>query len=209
MSRKQMKTDLKALVALKFCKLVINSEKEKLSRTRWHMNLFGPPNTPYENGTFKLSITFTDGYPFRPPKIIFETKIFHLNFGSGTEVSIGNLMDCNPIYNENPTKYHTNLIESLKTIYSLLKNPCNQCICNYEIHRLYNEHKQVYNKIARQWTLKFAIKNGINYKIIKKELKKCKNNQYLSNICNIKLIKAKPSKRIDTNINVGIIIIYS
>ena len=58
MRKKQMKTDLKGLLALKFCKLVTNDEKKKLSDDRWYINLFGPPNTPYKNDTFQLSIKF-------------------------------------------------------------------------------------------------------------------------------------------------------
>ena len=31
--------------------------------------IHGPPQTPYEGGTFTLDITLPDAYPFEPPKL--------------------------------------------------------------------------------------------------------------------------------------------
>eukprot|EP01130_Rhizamoeba_saxonica_P015708 TRINITY_DN7099_c0_g1_i2.p1 TRINITY_DN7099_c0_g1~~TRINITY_DN7099_c0_g1_i2.p1 ORF type:complete len:234 (-),score=68.59 TRINITY_DN7099_c0_g1_i2:28-678(-) len=39
----------------------------------------GPLETPYEGGYFQLSINISDDYPFSPPKVVFETKIYHPN----------------------------------------------------------------------------------------------------------------------------------
>ena len=46
--------------------------------------IFGPSDTPYEGGKFKLNITVLDSYPFNPPKIKFETKIWLPNISSVT-----------------------------------------------------------------------------------------------------------------------------
>lgn len=45
----------------------------------WEAIIFGPENTPWEGGVFKLKLKFTDDYPTKPPTIIFKTKIFHPN----------------------------------------------------------------------------------------------------------------------------------
>lgn len=44
----------------------------------------GPSGTSYEGGTYKIDIKISSGYPFRPPTMRFETKIWHPNISSQT-----------------------------------------------------------------------------------------------------------------------------
>ncbi|CAO1322497.1 unnamed protein product [Diamesa hyperborea] len=44
----------------------------------------GPPDTPYEYGTFVLEIKVPESYPFNPPRVKFVTKIWHPNISSVT-----------------------------------------------------------------------------------------------------------------------------
>ena len=39
--------------------------------------ILGPPDTPYEGGTYKLEIKIPDTYPFNPPRVRFITKVLH------------------------------------------------------------------------------------------------------------------------------------
>jgi ubiquitin-protein ligase len=39
----------------------------------------GPTETPFEGGTFELSINVPEQYPLVPPAVRFKTKIFHPN----------------------------------------------------------------------------------------------------------------------------------
>jgi peroxin-4 len=41
--------------------------------------LQGPTETPFEGGTFELSINVPEQYPLVPPTVRFRTKIFHPN----------------------------------------------------------------------------------------------------------------------------------
>ncbi len=43
-----------------------------------------PPDTPYAGGTYTVDIKIPDNYPFRAPRIKFETKIWHPNISSQT-----------------------------------------------------------------------------------------------------------------------------
>ena len=42
-------------------------------------SIMGPPNTPYDGGVFQVKIDIPVDFPFSPPEIRFQTKIFHPN----------------------------------------------------------------------------------------------------------------------------------
>lgn len=44
----------------------------------------GPPDTPYEGGTYIVDIKIPQEYPFRPPVMFFITKLWHPNVSSQT-----------------------------------------------------------------------------------------------------------------------------
>ena len=46
---------------------------------KWHAVIFGPEDTAWEDGTFKLSVEFTEEYPNKAPTVKFLTKMFHPN----------------------------------------------------------------------------------------------------------------------------------
>ena len=45
----------------------------------WHAVIFGPEETAWEDGTFQLSLEFTEEYPNKAPTVKFITKMFHPN----------------------------------------------------------------------------------------------------------------------------------
>lgn len=49
---------------------------------------FGPPDTPYEGAKYLVDIKIPADYPFRPPNMRFETKIWHPNVSSQTVRSV-------------------------------------------------------------------------------------------------------------------------
>src|SRR5688572_25416885 len=59
----------------------------------WVCVMCGPENSPYEKGKFVLSISLPEEYPFKPPQITFETKVYHPSVGTNGEICLGILKD--------------------------------------------------------------------------------------------------------------------
>ncbi|KRZ16241.1 Ubiquitin-conjugating enzyme E2 1, partial [Trichinella pseudospiralis] len=67
----------------------------------WEAIVFGPPGTPYEDGTFKLELKFTEDYPNRPPQVRFVSRIFHPNGESDVKrIFLAMITDCVVVYSD-------------------------------------------------------------------------------------------------------------
>ena len=52
--------------------------------THWKGMIKGPEGTPYDGGTFLIDIHIPPDYPYKPPKMKFDTRIWHPNISSQT-----------------------------------------------------------------------------------------------------------------------------
>jgi ubiquitin-conjugating enzyme E2 D len=114
----------------------------------WSAMIIGPTKTPYEGGMFRLKIYFPADYPFKSPKVIFTTKIYHPNINSGGIICLDILK----------TQWSPALTISkvLLSICSLLNDPNPNDPLEPQIAQQYVEDKAKYEDIARQWTLQYA-----------------------------------------------------
>ena len=114
----------------------------------WSAIIIGPPETPYENGIFKLDIHFPEDYPFRPPKISFKNKIYHPNINSKGAI-------CLDILKKEWSPALT-ISKVLLSICSLLSDPNPDDPLVPEIARVYKSNRKLYNKYAKDWVIKYA-----------------------------------------------------
>jgi ubiquitin-conjugating enzyme E2 D/E len=115
----------------------------------WDAYIIGPTDSPFAGGVFKLEIHFSLDYPFKPPKIIFTTKIYHPNISTSGSICLDILKD-----QWSPA---LTIIKVLLSICSLLTDPNPKDPLVTDIANIYLQNKEEYNRIAREWTLKFAI----------------------------------------------------
>jgi len=65
----------------------------------WQAVIFGPDETPWEGGTFKLMLEFTEDYPNKAPSVRFLTKMFHPNIYNDGQICLDILQNqWSPIY---------------------------------------------------------------------------------------------------------------
>jgi ubiquitin-conjugating enzyme E2 D/E len=117
---------------------------------KWSATIQGPKDSPYEGGTFDVTIDIPEKYPFNPPKVKFVTKIYHPNINFSGDI-------CLDILRDNWAAGLT-IQKTLLSIMSLLDSPNPDDPLVPEIARIYLESKEKYNSIAKQWTTEFAKK---------------------------------------------------
>jgi len=61
-----------------YARLTKNSDGS-MNLKKWECGVPGKPDTPWENGLYKLTINFSDAYPSRPPQCSFTKPLFHPN----------------------------------------------------------------------------------------------------------------------------------
>jgi ubiquitin-conjugating enzyme E2 A len=45
----------------------------------WYAKIYGPKDSPFENGVFDIKLSFDNDYPVKPPSVKFLSKMFHPN----------------------------------------------------------------------------------------------------------------------------------
>ncbi len=116
---------------------------------QWNATISGPPDTPYEGGVFHLVVTFPSNYPFKPPHVKFVTKIYHPNVSPE-----GNI--CLDVLRSQWSPAMT-LSKVLLSIISLMETPNPADPLAPSVGSMYLTNKPGFNKIAREWTKKYAM----------------------------------------------------
>lgn len=108
----------------------------------WNAVIFGPEGTPWEGGTFKLTLEFSEEYPNKAPHVRFETPMFHPNIYQNGSICLDILHNqWSPIYD---------MSAILTSIQSLLSDPNPSSPANSEAANLYSEHPLEYNRRVQE-----------------------------------------------------------
>ena len=115
----------------------------------WEASLTGPEESPYEGGTFQLSIKFPKDYPFKPPEVLFTTKVYHPNVKKDTgSICLDILKDA--------WSPDISVSKILLSIQSLLINPNIDHPLEPDVAKQYTEDRAKYDETAKEWTEKYA-----------------------------------------------------
>lgn len=114
----------------------------------WNGTIIGPSDSPYEGGLFKLKIEFPVDYPFKPPTVTFITKVFHPNINASGGICLDIL--------KNEWSPSLTIGKVLLSISSLLTDPNPKDPLVPEIARLYETNIEQFNRVAKEYTQKYA-----------------------------------------------------
>lgn len=114
----------------------------------WEAVLFGPVDSVYQGGVFRMRICFPADYPFKPPKVTFVTKIYHPNVNSNGGICLDILKD-----QWSPA---LTISKVLLSISSLLTDPNPDDPLVPAIANLYMTCRTKYDERAREWVRQYA-----------------------------------------------------
>ena len=108
----------------------------------WKAVIIGPQDTPWEGGTFKLLLEFSEEYPIKAPTVRFTTRIFHPNIYNDGTICLDVLQ------NQWSTIFDVQTI--LASVQSLLCDPNPESPANSEAARLFVDNRRAYVRRVRE-----------------------------------------------------------
>ncbi|CAG8589440.1 2838_t:CDS:2 [Paraglomus brasilianum] len=116
----------------------------------WTCGIPGKHGTPWESGVFKLTVSFPEEYPSKPPKCRFTPPLFHPNvYPSGTV--------CLSILNEEEAwKPAITIKQILLGIQDLLNDPNPDSPAQSDAYMLYKKDKAAYERRVRQQAKEYS-----------------------------------------------------
>ncbi|CAD5213725.1 unnamed protein product [Bursaphelenchus okinawaensis] len=138
--------ELKALPE-SICKIIEINEQNFLN---WTLLLL-PQKDPYSKGAFRIQVTFPAEYPFKPPKIVFNTQIYHPNVDEKGQVCLGIVLPEN-------WKPATKIVQVVHELLDLICEPELDHPLRSELAEEFRQDKKKFFKTAEDFTKKHAEK---------------------------------------------------
>ncbi len=115
----------------------------------WKGRIKGPIDTCYQGGIFDVDIIIPDDYPFKPPKMKFDTKIWHPNISSVTGAI------CLDILKNEWTPALT-IRTALISLQALMCEPVPNDPQDAVVAKQYMSDIQLFNQTAKHWVEEYA-----------------------------------------------------
>ena len=120
----------------------------------WRLSIIGPSDTPYKDGLFFLTLKFPENYPSYPPKVTFDTPIYHINVASiGGGSILGEPASLTILRAWSPNFKVRDIIIS---IYSLFYMNNIDCAFSSDMAEEFRNNKSLYEKKIKYFTRKYA-----------------------------------------------------
>lgn len=125
----------------------------------WKGTIEGPMDTCYQGGVFTVDIVIPNDYPFKPPKMKFDTKIWHPNISSVTGAI------CLDILKNEWTPALT-IRTALISLQALMCEPVPTDPQDAVVAKQYMTNLKLFNETAKNWVDQYAnpektLKNNI------------------------------------------------
>mmetsp|Transcript_80015 Transcript_80015/g.111154 ORF Transcript_80015/g.111154 Transcript_80015/m.111154 type:complete len:203 (+) Transcript_80015:50-658(+) len=127
----------------------VSADSVENDLTHWKAWLKGPEGTPYSGGLFDIDIEIPPEYPYNPPKMKFDTKIWHPNISSQTGAI------CLDVLGKEWSPALT-IRTALLSIQALLSSPEPDDPQDAEVAEMYKHNRELFVQTAKYWTETFA-----------------------------------------------------
>lgn len=111
----------------------------------WNAQVVGPPDTPYAQKIFSVTIRFPEDYPRSALQLDFDTPVYHPNVSKDGQVHMGELEDDQ----WSPAITARTVLLSLQ---AMLSNPDPlENVLNYDAAIMMMENMERFKKTAKEW----------------------------------------------------------
>ncbi|KAJ3223817.1 hypothetical protein HK099_000647 [Clydaea vesicula] len=116
---------------------------------KWKVTLTAPNNSLYKGAVFKVNVEFSTDFPFKPPKVVFGTKIYHPNVDDDGSICVG-------ILKNEMWKPSTKITEVFYALLDLLENPNPDDPLQTSIAEQYRNDPATFSKNVKEYIKKYC-----------------------------------------------------
>jgi ubiquitin-conjugating enzyme E2 D len=117
----------------------------------WEVVIVGPMDSPFKDGNFLLDVNFPKEFPFKPPTIVFKSRVYHPNINQTGAICLDILKDAwSPALT---------VQKVLLSISSLLADPNPNDPLDTDAANLFKNNRTSYNNKVQEYVKKYSYKN--------------------------------------------------